>query len=230
MITDEIRQELFRLQDNKYRGFQSSLIPTISQDRVIGVRTPALRNYAKSLADREDLSDFLNDLPHSYFDENQLHAFLISGIRDYDLCLAEVNRFLPFTDNWATCDQMSPKVFQKHRPALLGPIHEWIRSDQPYTIRFGIRMLMAHFLDKDFDAAYPQMVAGLRSEEYYVNMMIAWYFATALAKQYDAVLPFLENRALDLWTHNKTIQKAVESYRITEEHKTYLKTLKRKDA
>ena len=226
MITDEIKEELFNLQDEKYRDFQAKLIPTVSPDTVIGVRTPALRKYASQLVKREDVQEFLDVLPHSFFDEYQLHAFIVSAMRDYDRCMEEVIRFLPYVDNWATCDQMSPKVFKKHRQELIPQIKEWIASDATYTIRFGVGMLMEHFLDEDFDPKYPELVADLRSEEYYVNMMIAWYFATALAKQYDAVLPYIENRRLDTWTHNKAIQKSVESYRITPEQKEYLKSLK----
>ena len=226
MSVVEIRKELFKLQDQKYRDFQSKLIPTVDPDTVIGVRTPELRKYAKKLAKQEDITEFLNDLPHHYFDENQLHAFIVSERKDYEQCINEVCRFLPFVDNWATCDQMSPKVFKKHRQELLEYIKEWIGSGETYTIRFAIGMLMEHFLEEDFDPAYLELVADVRTEEYYVNMMIAWYFATALAKQYEAVLPFIENQRLDTWTHNKAIQKSVESYRITAEQKEYLKSLK----
>ena len=225
-ISEEIRETLFQLQDVKYRDFQSKLIPTAEADTVIGVRTPDLRKYAKKLIKREDIEGYLKSLPHRYFDENQLHAFIISEIKDYDYCLEEVERFLPYVDNWATCDQMAPKVFAKRKEDLFERIKVWISSGETYTVRFGIGMLMRHFLDEKFDLAYPEMVAGVRSEEYYVNMMIAWYFATALAKQYDAVLPYLEEKRLDVWTHNKTIQKSVESYRISPEHKKYLKSLK----
>ena len=226
MIVDEIRKELLRLQDVQYRDFQSKLIPTTDKNFFIGVRTPALRALAKQLCKREDVGAFLGDLPHSYFDENQLHAFIISEMRDYEACLREVQRFLPFVDNWATCDQMSPKVFKKHRPELLEPIWDWLKSEHTFTVRFGVGMLMEHFLDDAFDPAYPAAVAAIRSEEYYVRMMVAWYFATALAKQYDAALPFLKERRLDPWTHNKTIQKAIESFRISPETKAYLRTLK----
>ena len=225
-LTQEIRNELFDMQDLKYRELQTGIIPSRDPQTLIGVRTPALRSFAKQLAKREDLSEFLNDLPHLYFDEDQLHAFIISEMKDYGTCMAELEKFLPFVDNWATCDQMSPKVFKKHKEELLVKIREWIASDKPYTVRFGIGMLMQHFLDEDFDPAYPELAAGIRSEEYYVKMMIAWYFATALAKQYDAVLPYIENQRLDAWTHNKAIQKAVESYRITPEQKEHLRTLK----
>ena len=228
MITEEIREELFRMKDDRYRDFQAKLIPTISAESIVGVRTPELRRYAKLLKNRKDIAVFLHDLPHSTFDENQLHAFILSEIKDYRSCMEEVARFLPYVNNWATCDQMSPKVFRKHRQELMESIRKWIRSDDTYTIRFGIGMLMEHFLDDDFNPQYPAMVAELRSEEYYVKMMAAWYFATALAKQYTAVLPFLEEQNMDVWTHNKAIQKAVESYRITADQKEYLKSLKRK--
>ena len=226
MLTDEIQQNLFRLQDLKYRDFQSQLLPTISLDSVIGVRTPDLRDYAKRLVQGGGYEEFIEALPHLYFDENQLHAFIISGIKDYDRCIKEVCRFLPYVDNWATCDQMSPKIFKKHKKDLLSHIKMWVKSSEAYTVRFGIKMLMEHFLDEDFDLSFPETVAKIRSEEYYVRMMVAWYFATALAKQYDVILPFVENKRLDVWTHNKAIQKAVESYRITAEQKEYLKTLK----
>ncbi len=226
MIIDEIREELFRLQDVQYRDFQSKLIPTVPPGSAIGVRTPALRKLARDLSKRPDIGEFLDALPHLYFDENQLHAFLLSEMKDYDTCLAAVNRFLPFVDNWATCDQMSPKVFRRHRAALLERIRIWIASGETYTTRFAIGMLMEHFLDEDFAPEHPELVAGVRSEEYYVRMMIAWYFATALAKQYEAVLPYLEERRLDAWTHNKTIQKSVESYRIPPERKEQLKRLR----
>ncbi len=225
-IRKEIRDELFNLQDPEYRDFQGKLIPSQEGVSMIGVRTPELRRMAKMFAGRENISEFLDDLPHQYFDENQLHAFIISGIKDYEKCIGEVVRFLPYVDNWATCDQMSPKVFGKHRQEVAELAGVWIRSEHTYTVRFGIKMLMEHFLNEDFDLMYPEMVAQVRSEEYYIRMMVAWYFATALAKQYDAALPFIENRRLDSWTHNKTIQKAVESYRVTPEHKEYLKSLK----
>ena len=226
MITEEIREELFRLQDSKYREFQIKLIPNVTPDSVIGVRTPALRKYAKELAKREEIGEFLSNLPHRYFDENQLHAFIISQLKDFGRCMECVRAFLPYVDNWATCDQLSPKVFGKNKGDLLQQIREWIGSGDTYTVRFGIGMLMQYFLDDDFDPEHPELVAQIRSEEYYVNMMKAWYFATALAKQYEAVLPFIEGRRLDDWTHRKAIQKSVESYRITEEQKKYLKTLK----
>ena len=226
MITDEIRQSLFALQDIKYRDFQAKLIPGKDAQTMIGVRTPELRALAKQLLKREDTDEFLHELPHNYFDEDQLHAFIISGIRDYGKCMEELTRFLPYVDNWATCDQLAPKVFKKHKPELLLKIREWIRSDHTYTVRFATGMLMQHFLDEDFDPAYADLVAGIRSEEYYINMMIAWYFATALAKQYDKIMPFIEERRLDPWVHNKTIRKAIESYRVSEEQKNHLRGLK----
>jgi len=226
MIRDEITETLFKMQDIKYREFQSKLIPPKTADDMIGVRTPELRKYAKELLKREDVGEFLAGLPHRYFDENQLHAFIISGMKDYDKCMEELCRFLPYVDNWATCDQMSPKVFKKHRPELFRQIKKWIKSKDTFTVRFAVGMLMEHFLDEDFDTGYPEMVSRIRSDEYYINMMIAWYFATALAKQYDSVLPYIEEKKLDKWTHNKAIQKSVESLRITPEQKAYLKTLK----
>nr|MCR4989752.1 DNA alkylation repair protein [Lachnospiraceae bacterium] len=189
-------------------------------------RTPELRKYAAVLSKRPDADDFLSDLPHRYFDENQLHAFILSGMKDYDKCIEKVNEFLPYVDNWATCDQMSPKVFKKHKSELLKSALQWTDSEKTYTIRFGIGMLMQHFMDEDFDVKYARIVADKRSDEFYINMMRAWYFATALARQYDAVIPFIENKELDKWTHNKTIQKSVESYRISPEQKTYLRSLK----
>lgn len=226
MILDEIRNELFKMQDIAYRDFNSKLIPTLDKSLFIGVRTPELRKYAKQLAKREDIEEFLHSLPHKYFDENQLHAFIVSEIKDFKSCVDKVNEFLPYIDNWATCDQLSPKVFKKHHKELIAYIKEWLESDRVYTVRFGIGMLMEHFLDEDFDIIYPEMVSKIRSDEYYVNMMIAWYFATALAKQYESILPFIEKRSLDIWTHNKAIQKAVESLRISDEKKEYLKSLK----
>ena len=228
-MSDEIRQELFRLQDTAYRDFQIKLIPAVDPKTVIGVRTPELRALAKRLAKSGDADGFLRELPHTWFDENQLHAFLVSEIRDFTKCLAETERFLSYVDNWATCDQMSPKVFKKHRRELTEPIGRWLGSGRTYTVRFAVGMLMEHFLGEDFDSAYPEMVAGLRSEEYYVRMMVAWYFATALAKRYDAVIGYIEERRLDPWTHNKTIQKASESYRISPEQKAYLRGLRIKE-
>ncbi len=228
MNKTDLHKKLYSLQDLKYRDMQIRIIPTVDPKSIIGVRTPELRAIAKEMLKEGDYSDFLKALPHGYFEENQLHAFIISGIKDMDVCMKELEIFLPYVDNWATCDQMSPKVFKKHREELLHHIEKWIRSDRTYTVRFSVGMLMEHFLDEDFDPVYPDMVAALRSEEYYINMMIAWYFATALAKQYESIIPYIEKRKLDQWTHNKAIQKSVESYRITDEQKKYLKTLKTK--
>lgn len=223
---EKIVKELFEMQDEKYRDFQSALIPGSDLEKVIGIRTPLLRKYAKNLP-LEDAKAFLLELPHEYFDENQLHAFIVSEIKDIDACIKEVNTFLPYVDNWATCDQMSPVIFKRHKDKLLVEVKRWIASSETYTVRFGIKMLMQHFLDEDFNLEYPEMVAKIQSEEYYVKMMIAWYFATALAKQYDSVIPFIEEERLEKWTHNKAIQKAIESYRITTEQKKYLRTLKK---
>lgn len=224
MITKEILKHLKEQQDKEYKKLQERTIP--GSREVIGVRTPILRNYAKELAKRDDIDEFLKDLPHKYFDEDQLHAFIISLTKDYEKAVEQLNQFLPYVNNWATCDQMSPKIFKKHKKKLTKEINKWLKSKDTYTIRFGIGMLMEHFLDEDFDIKYAEKVAKIRSGEYYINMMIAWYFATALAKQYDAIIPFIENKKLDTWTHNKAIQKSVESYRITDEQKEYLRTLK----
>ena len=183
---------------------------------------------AKEILAAGNYEDFISDLPHKYFDENQLHAFIISGIKDFDLCIDEVCKFLPFVNNWATCDQMSPKVFKRNKDKLLPYIYEWLKSKETYTVRFGIGMLMEHFTDADFSPEYPKLVANVHSDEYYINMMCAWYFATALAKQYDSIIPYFEKGLLDTAVHNKAIQKARESYRVKEEQKEYLKTLKRK--
>lgn len=221
-----IQKRLLELQDMAYGDFHSRLMPTVDREKIIGVRTPALRKLARELKGSREAEEFLGILPHTYYDENNLHGFLIEFIKDFDECVAEVERFLPYVDNWATCDLMSPKIFKKHLPELLIHIRSWLVSGETYTIRYGIGMLMAHYLGDAFESEYPAMVAGVRSEEYYVNMMIAWYFATALAKQWDAVIPYLEDKKLAAWVHNKTIQKACESLRIKDSQKIYLKTLK----
>ena len=223
---DNITSELYKLQDKKYRDFQIKLIPTRDPDTIIGIRTPELRRLAKQIVKENTYKLFLKDIPHKYFDENQLHAFIISEIKDFDECITLINAFLPYVDNWATCDQMSPKVFKKNHDKLIKYIEGWINSKDTYTIRFGIGMLLQHFLDEDFKPEYLEMVSILKSEEYYVNMMRAWYFATALAKQYDNTICYIEMRKLDVWTHNKIIQKAIESYRIPQEKKDYLKSFK----
>ena len=221
-----IKDKLFKLQDKEYKFFQEKIISTVNPDTIIGVRTPELRKLAK-IHIKEDYTSFLKELPHKYFDENQLHAFIISEIKNYDECILHINNFLPYIDNWATCDQLSPKIFKKNTDKLLDHIKLWIKSKEPYIIRFGVGMLMQYYLDDNFNEEYLKMVSKIKSNEYYVNMMIAWYFATALAKQYKSTINYIENKKLDIWIHNKTIQKAVDSYRITEEQKEYLKSLKR---
>lgn len=225
---EKILMNLYSMQDIEYKYFQSKLMPTVDPDRIIGVRTPALRKFAKEIKNAPEAKAFLQTLPHLYYEENNLHAFLLEQIKDFDECIHALEQFLPYVDNWATCDSMSPKIFKKHLPELLTYIQRWIHSDHTYTIRFGIGMLMKFYLDDAFSMEYPEMAASVISSEYYVNMMIAWYFATALAKQYEQILPYIEEQRLDVWTHNKAIQKAIESYRITDEQKLYLRTLKRK--
>ena len=222
----EIMDLLFSKQDIKYRDFQAPLFPNNNKERMIGVRTPELKKLAKELYGMDVANKFIETLPHHYFDENQLHAFLISLIKDYETCLKEVKRFLPFIDNWGTCDQLSPKVFTKHKDELIAQIKRWLQDKHVYTQRFAIGMLLGLYLDESFKEEYLQWVSNIKSEEYYVNMMIAWYFATALAKQYDSAIKYIEEKKLSPWVHNKTIQKAVESYRISDEQKVYLKNLK----
>lgn len=229
-ISVKIRESLFALQDLKYRDFHSKLMPGIDIERIIGVRTPQLRKLAKQFAKDAEIDDFLSNLPHQYYDENNMHGFIISETKDYNRCIAEIDRLLPYVDNWATCDLIRPKAFNKNRLQLIKDTRHWMKSSKTYTIRFGIEMLMTHFLDDDFRPEYLEWVANISNDEYYVKMMVAWYFATALAKQYEATLPIIEQKRLAPWTHNKTIQKAVESYRITTEQKEYLKGLKIKDS
>lgn len=220
---EEIQKHLFELQDMAYRDFHSRLMPDIAKETVIGIRVPMLRKYAKSIAGTELSEKFIKELPHRYYEENNLHMMLITGIKDYEKCLSEIERFLPYIDNWATCDFPAPKCFEDHKEELLPVIKRWIASSETYTIRYGIGMLMRLYLDEDFDPEYVRLVVGVKSDEYYVNMMIAWYMATALAKQWDAVIPYIEDHCMSDWVHRKTIQKAVESYRITDEQKEYLK-------
>ena len=222
----EIEKILFENQDLKYRDFQAKLMPNVDKERIIGVRTPILRKLGKQLAKEPQIDEFLSAIPHDYYDENNLHGFIISECKDYKKAVEYVDKILPYVDNWATCDLLSPKVFKKNRSDLKLDINRWLKSSETYTIRFGIEMVMSHFLDDDFDKSYLETISKIRSDEYYVNMMIAWYFATALAKQWDSTVPYIEQYKLDKWVHNKTIQKAVESYRITDEQKTYLRTLK----
>ena len=223
----EILDFLLAEKEDDYAEFQRKLMPTVTPEKVLGVRTPKLRAYAKTLIKNEELCEaFFAELPHEYFDEYQIHVFALSLMKDYDKCMEYTEDILPYIDNWATCDQFSPKAFKKHKDLLLVKINEWINSDKTYTVRFAIGMLMEHFLDEDFDEKYLYVVASVKSEEYYINMMIAWYFATALAKQWDATILLIESKSLDKWVQNKSIQKARESYRITKEQKEYLKTLK----
>lgn len=221
-----LTEELFALQDVPYGDFQAKLTPGIPRESFIGVRVPELRKLAKRCAKTPEAAAFLNDLPHEYYDENMLHGLLISQIQDYDACIAAVDQFLPYVDNWAVCDTMSPKVFKKHKAALLDKVRQWSASERTYTCRFGIGMLMAHFLDDDFQPEYLEIPASVHSEEYYVRMMCAWFFATALAKQWDAAVKYIEDHRLCPWVHSKTIQKARESFRISPEQKKYLKALK----
>ena len=222
----EIQKRLFALQDTAYRDFTAPLLPTVEPESIIGVRIPAVRALAKELRTEGKTQAFLRQLPHRYYEENILHAAILDRERDFKVCMEELERFLPFVDNWSVCDGLDPTVLKKHHAELSEYIPAWLASERPYTIRFGVSVLMSHFLDEDFRPAYLEQVAALRSEEYYVNMMIAWYFATALAKQYEAAVPFIGERRLARWTHNKSIQKAVESRRIPEERKAYLKTLR----
>lgn len=224
--TECIRARLFALQDEGYRAFHSRLMPTVPLETVIGVRVPALRRLAKQLAGTPQAEAFLQELPHTYYEENNLHAFLLESIRDYDAALAATEKFLPYIDNWATCDSFCPKVFAKHKEELLPVLRRWMASDHPYTVRYGMEMLMRYYLDEDFRPEHLAWAAAVHSGEYYINMMRAWYFATALAKQPEAALPWLTERRLDVWTHNKTIQKAVESSRIPAETKAFLRTLR----
>lgn len=226
VIEQQVQKQLFALQDLKYRDFQSKLIPTIDPATVIGVRTPELRKFAKAFAKTPESQEFMKILPHQYYEENNLHGFLLENIKDYAECIAKIHAFFPYIDNWATCDMIKPKIFKKHLPELLEQIKVWLASTHTYTIRFGIEMLMSFYLEEAFEPEHLTWVAAIRSEEYYVNMMIAWYFATALAKQYDTTLLYIEEKRLASWTHHKTIQKAIESYRITDAQKAYLRTLK----
>lgn len=228
MKENEIIQKLFELQDEKYRNFQSKLIPTINSESIIGVKTPELKTLAKDISKGNEIlrNDFLSNVPHRYFEENQLQAFIISDEKDFDKCIDYLENFLPYIDNWATCDQLCPAIFKKNHSKLLPYINKWINSNYTYTIRFAIKLLMQHFLNEDFKPEYLEMVAKVESSEYYINMMRAWYFATSLAKQYESTITVIQEKRLDIWTHNKTIQKAIESFRITPEQKTYLRSLR----
>ncbi len=221
-----IYDRLVQYRDEKYREFQSKLVPNIPKETILGVKTPQMRAIAKAVAGTPEAEEFLRTLPHAYYEENLVHFFLLAGIKDFDACVEAVERFLPYVDCWPVCDQSSPKVFTKHHDRLLPCIRRWIASDHVYTARFGMRMLMNEFLGEDFKAEYLGWVAEKQGEDYYLKMMVAWYFATALAKQYDASIVYFEQRKLDPWTHKKAIQKAIESFRVSEEHKEYLKTLR----
>ena len=221
-----INKRLFEMQDIAYRDFHARLMPTMDKEKIIGVRIPQIRKFAKEIALTPDACEFMTSLPHEYYEENNLHAFLISEIKDFEKCIEALEEFLPYIDNWATCDSLRPKCFKLNTDILLNYIYKWIDSDKTYTVRFGIEMLMLYYLDEGFEEEYLYTVSKIKSEEYYVNMMIAWYFATALAKQYESTLPLVKAHALSPWIHNKTIQKAIESYRITAEQKSELRTLK----
>lgn len=225
-MSDTIRERLLSMKDGEYADFQRKLMPTVRPESVIGVRTPALRAFAKEIACTAQAEAFLNELPHKYYDENNLHAMLIEKIKPFDEAVARVEAFLPYVDNWATCDILKPRAFKKDLPALTERIKVWVASGKTYTVRFGIEMLMNFFLDSEFMPEQLETVAAVESSEYYVNMMRAWYFATALAKQREATLPMIEGMSLDAWTHNKTIQKAVESYRISDDDKALLRTMR----
>jgi len=222
-----ITDRLFELKDEKYAAFQAKLTPNIDCSLFIGVRVPTLRAFAKEIKETNEAQAFLGKLPHKYYDENMLHGLLLAEMKDYAECVRYVDQFLPYVDNWAVCDIMSPKIFKKHKAALLEKIPKWIKSEDTYTCRFGIEMLMSHFLDNDFKEEYLDWVIAVKSEEYYVKMMVAWFFATAMAKQWDASVKVIESGQLEAWVHNKSIQKARESYRIDDEKKTYLNTLKK---
>ncbi len=221
-----LQKRLFALQDKKYAAFQLKLIPGMPNDSIIGIRTPQIRLFAKAFAKEPECKAFLQQLPHRYYDENILHAVLLSMLKDYDECIELTEKFVSYINNWAVCDILTPKVFAQNRNQLIAHITTWVQSAHTYTCRFGIKMLMDHYLDHDFDAHYLKLPASVCSNEYYVKMGIAWFYATALAKQWDATLPYIQNKLLPPWTHNKTIQKAIESYRITAEQKAYLRTLK----
>ena len=221
-----VYERLLSYQDKTYKEFQSKLVPNIDKETIIGVRTPQIRSIVKEIFGTEEANIFLKTLPHQYYEENLVHIFLVSKIKDYDECVKEIERFLPYIDCWPVCDQATPLVFKKNHDKLLPYIKKWIKSNKVYTARFGIRMLMNEFLNDDFKEEYLELVSSKKGEDYYLKMMIAWFFATALAKQYNATIKYIENKCLDPWIHKKTIQKAIESYRVSDEHKEYLKTFR----
>ena len=225
-MIQKIKNDLLLMQDKTYKDFHSKLMPTINPNSIIGIRVPVLRDYAKKLFKEnsiESLNPFLKNLPHEFYEENNIHAFIIEKINNFDECIFYLEKFLPYIDNWATCDMLNPKILKTNCEKLLEKIYQWINSDSVYTVRFGIGMLMRYFLDEKFETKYLDLVASIKSEEYYINMMRAWFFATALAKQYEQTFPYIKNYSLDKWTHNKSIQKANESFRITKEQKEELK-------
>ena len=226
-VKTQLQEKLFSLQDIEYKAFHSKLMPTVSSDTIIGIRTPVLRKFANEFYKSDEANNFLKNLPHKYYEENNLHAFLLEKITDYDILIKELNIFLPFVDNWATCDMMKPKIFKSHKALLIKDIEKWLNSKNTYEVRYGIVCLMTYFLESDFKKEYLSWITRIECEEYYINMARAWFFATALTYQFEATTPIFENKALDKWTHNKAIQKACESHRITKEQKEYLKKLKK---
>ncbi len=214
------------VKDNKYKEFQAKLVPNINPDSILGIRTPDMRKIAKDLFESNDYDSFLSELPHKYYEENLIHFFVISMIKDFDKCIEEVERFLPYVDCWPVSDQATPKSFRRNHDKLLPYIKKWLKSKHIYTVRFGIRMLMNEYLGDDFKEDYLNLVASVKGDDYYLKMMVAWYFATALAKRYDETIPYFENHKLSEWVHKKAIQKAIESYRVSDEHKKYLRSLK----
>lgn len=221
-----IQERLFTLQDLEYRNFHSKLMPTVNKEKIIGVRTPVLRKLAKEINNSDLKAEFLKTLPHKYYEEDNLHAFLIEQIKDFDECISALDDFLLHIDNWATCDMMTPRILEKYPDKLYLKIQEWINSSHTYTVRFGVVILMKFFMNEHLDKKHLSLLLTINSDEYYVNMAIAWYLATALASNWDMVIPYIEKQKFDKWIHNKTIQKAIDSYRITQDQKTYLKTLK----
>lgn len=222
----KLTDRLIKIKDNKYKEFQSKLVPNISKDTILGIRTPEMRKIAKEIFERKDKDEFLNSLPHKYYEENLIHFFVISLIKEFDECIKRVEEFLPYVDCWPVSDQATPKSFKNNHEKLLPYVKKWIKSKHVYTARFGIRMLMNEYLGNDFKEEYLKLIASIKTNDYYLKMMIAWYFATALAKRYDETIPYMEKNILDEWIRKKAIQKAIESYRVSDEHKKYLVTLK----
>ncbi len=221
-----IYEKLSEVKDDEYKEFQAKLVPNISPDVILGVRTPDMRKIAKEMYGTPEGDSFLKELPHRYYEENLVHFFMIARIKDFDECISAVEAFLPYVDCWPVSDQSSPAVFKKNHQKLIPYIKKWIASDHVYTARFGLRILMNEYLGEDFKDEYLELAASKEGDDYYLKMMIAWYFATALAKRYDETIPYIEERRLDEWVHRKSIQKALESYRVSDEHKEYLRSLK----